>query len=55
MHVYDRWLQFAADVAGRCATRFVETRDIDNVGFEISDTESSCAARNTSRKGLSFA
>jgi len=55
MHVYNRWPQLATDVVDRCTTRFVETRDIDNVGFEISDTKSCSAARNTSRKRLSFA
>jgi len=55
MHVYDRWPQFAADVVGRCATRFIKTRDIDNVRFEISDTKSSSATRDSSCKRLSFA
>src|SRR5262249_34482150 len=53
-HVYDRWPQLAADVAGCCTTRLVETTDIDNVGFEICDPKSCSAARNPPRKRLSF-
>src|SRR6516164_1672865 len=55
MDVYDRRQQLVADVAGRYAARFVETKDIGNVGFKIFDTKSPRAARNSSRKRLSFA